>query len=499
MGALTKSSLEGAGQMSSNEAAERMAPLLLELARATRARRFYPATHPTVQGALKRSALAWRDALERHGELRVNLRPGGFELADGTPIEALGCEELADLLHERGVSGFASTPGLDLRQLAAFGDLLNGDTDTSLARLLVEHDVTRLRVIERPPEPVRPAPQGHEVSDATLELLRLIAELERCDEVGSYRMVARRMRGVLERLAAVKNHVDAYRAALVYCRHASEGPGLPGELREEARTQLQELISAEDMIRFVIEKASTASTLTSVQAVHVLTCAGPAAVGALLEEHGRSDADERKQLVSILIAMGDEAFPALIEELGSDNSRRVRRAAMLLGDVQNPRGVEYLSQLLHQRDPNVRREAARSLLRIGTDRAILTLVEALGSDEPTAQVAAGCLGATRNRTALRALSAAVPEAGGRPDAVRLEAIRGLGRIGHESAAPCLSAVLKRGGLFRRSEGRELRLAAAHALGRIGGSEATAALRAAARRGDPAVREACEQALEQLEL
>lgn len=499
MGVLSKNSLEGAGQMNSKRAAERMAPLLLELARATRARRFHSASHPTVQGALKRSALAWRDALECHGALRVNLRPGGFELDDGTAIEARGCEELADLLRARGVSGFASSPGLDLRQLAAFVDLLNGDTDTSLARLLAEHDVTRLRVIEGPPEPVRRASQGHDLSDATLELLRLIAELERCDEVGPYRMVARRMRGVLERLAEAKNHADAYRAALVYCRHASDSPGRPGELREEARSQLQELISADDMIPFVIEKASAAATLTSVQAVQVLTCAGQTAVAALLDEHGRSNADERRQLVSILIAMGDEAFPSLVEELGSDSSPRVRRAARLLGDVQNPRGVEYLSQVLHQHDPDVRREAARSLLRIGTDRAILRLVEALGSDEPTAQVAACCLGAARNRIALRALRGAVPEAGGRPEAVRLEAIHGLGRIGHQSAAPCLSAVLKRGGLFRHSEGRELRVAAAHALGRIGGGEATVALRAGARRGDPVVREACRRALEQLEL
>jgi hypothetical protein len=485
--------------MSSKQAAaERVAPLLLELARAARARRFYPASHPTVQGALKRSAVAWRDALERHGELRVDVRDEGFALGDGTAIEALGCEELADMLRERGVRGFTSRPGLDLRQLATFVDLLNGDTTTPLAQLLAEHDVTGLQVSEQPSEPVLPAQEAHKVSHATLELLRLISELERSDEVGSYRMVARRIRSVLQRLLSVKNHVDAYRAALVFCRHASDGPGLPGALREEARTELRELISCDGMIRFVIEKAGASSSLTSVQAVQVLTCAGPAAVASLLEEHGRRDPEDRRQLVSILIAMGDEAFPAIIEELGAEDSRRVRRAAMLLGDMQNPRGVEYLSKLLHQDDPNVRREAARSLLRIGSDRAIMTLVDGLGGAEPTALVAASCLGSTRNRTALRALSTAVPEASGRPEAVRIEAIRGLGRIGHESATPCLAAVLKTSGLFRRAENRELRVAAAHALGRVGGDDALTALRSAARRGDAAVREACQQALQQLE-
>jgi HEAT repeat protein len=484
---------------SKQDAAERIAPLLLELARAARARRFYPASHPTVQGALKRSAVAWRDALERHGALHVELRPDGFALDDGTQIEALGCEELADMLRTRGVTGFTGSAGLDLRELATFIDLLNGDSPTPLGELLREHDVTRLEVRERPLEPRPPVDaRGHEFSDATLELLRLIAELERSEEAGAYRMVARRMRDALGRLLEDKNHVDAYRAALVYCRHASEGPGLPGDVREEARTQLRELVSSEEMVGFVIEKAGASASLTSVQAVRVLSSAGPAAVAALLEEHGRRDPEQRRQLVSILIAMGDEAFPTIIEELACDDSRRVQRAAMLLGDMQNPRGVEYLAQLLDGDDPNVRREAARALLRIGTERAIFTLVDALGQDEPTALVAASCLGSTRNRSALRALIQAVPDEAGRPPAVRIEAIRGLGRIRHESAVPALSAVLQSGSLFRRGEERELRVAAAHALGRIGGDEASAALRAAAGRGDAAVCEACAQALQPLE-
>ena len=166
--------------------AERMAPLLLELARATRARRFYPAAHPTVQGALKRSARAWRDALDRHGALQVDLRPNGFALVDGTAIEALGCEELADMLQMRGVRQLTAEPGLDLRQLAALVDLLNGTPGASLASLLSDHDVTHLSVVERRQEPESETDPGHDVSDATLELLRLISELEVCNEPAAY-------------------------------------------------------------------------------------------------------------------------------------------------------------------------------------------------------------------------------------------------------------------------------------------------------------------------
>ncbi len=478
--------------------AERMAPLLLELARATRARRFYPAAHPTVQSALKRSARAWRDALDRHGAVRVDLRPNGFALVDGTAIEALGCEELADMLHMRGVRQLTAEPGLDLRQLATLVDLLNGTPSPSLASLLSDHDVTHLSVVERRQEPESERNPGHDVSDATLELLRLISELEVCNEPAAYRMVARRMSAVLERLIESKNAVDAYRAALVYCRHASDAAGLPGELREEARNQLRALASSEDMLRFVIEKARAESPLASVQAVQVLTCAGSTAVPELLAEHGRLDPEARRRIVSVVIAMGDEAFPSIVEELDCNDSRRIRRAVTLLGDMQNPKGVEFLAELLHNPDPSVRRDAARSLLRIGSERAVLTLVEALSGEEQTALVAASCLGAARNRTALRALGQVVPEESGRPESVRVEAIRSLGRIGLEAAVGCLAGVLRSGGFFRRKDARVLRVAAAEALSRIGGEEAMAALRTASRRGDTAVRKACHQALDQLE-
>ena len=171
---------------------------------------------------------------------------------------------------------------------------------------------------------------------------------------------------------------------------------------------------------------------------------------------------------------------------------------MLIGDMQHPRGVEFLAGLVHDADRLVSREAARSLLRIGNEPAILVLVGALSAREETALVAARCLGATRSRTALRALISAASEKGGHSEAVRLEAIRGLGRMGHDASVELLVTLLDSRGLLRRKTARPIRLAAAHALGRIGGVRASGALHANAGRGDPAVREACREALQVIE-
>ncbi|MBW2281635.1 MAG: HEAT repeat domain-containing protein [Deltaproteobacteria bacterium] len=502
---------------------QEVGPLLLELARAARARRFYPAAHPTVQGAVKRTSVAWRDTLERRGSFEVRVRPDGFGLPDGTRIETLGCQELAGMLRGWGVSSLYAESGLDLRQVAAIVDLLNGNGGLPLPDLLQAHDVRHLRVTcngaaPEPEsahvptaEPVEPDPtpaatpttataadSRAPIRDGTLELLRLIAELERCDEAGSYRMVSRRMRGVVDRLFENKDYVDAYRAALVYCRHASEGPGLPLEIRQEARSALRELGSNDGMLRFIVDKACASSALTSVQAVQVLRCMGSAVVAMLLEEIGRSRASERSKVVGILIAMGEEAFPVLVDELQSGDPSRVRRAAMLVGDMQNPRGVECLSGLIHDANTQVSREAARSLLRIGTDRAVLVLVSALSASEQTALVAASCLGASRSRTALRALISVASEPDGHTEAIRLEAIRGLGRIGRSAAVEPLAKLLDPGRRFRQKTPRAIRLASAHALGRIGGADACQALSTNTRRGDSAIREACRAALDDLE-
>jgi HEAT repeat protein len=91
---------------------------------------------------------------------------------------------------------------------------------------------------------------------------------------------------------------------------------------------------------------------------------------------------------------------------------------------------------------------------------------------------------------------AVVEPGGdRPDEVRREAIRSLGRIGRREATPTLARVLERASFFGRKRSRALRVAAAHALGRIGGGEAQMLLARHARRGDRLVRQACSEALQ----
>jgi HEAT repeat protein len=95
---------------------------------------------------------------------------------------------------------------------------------------------------------------------------------------------------------------------------------------------------------------------------------------------------------------------------------------------------------------------------------------------------------------MQALVGVIESSGRRSLQLRREAVRSLGRIGRSEAAGALAQVLQRRAWFRRKHNRLLRVAAAHALGRIGGPDAFGYLDEHSRHGDPAVRQACSEAL-----
>ena len=329
-------------------------------------------------------------------------------------------------------------------------------------------------------------------------LLQELAAFERCRKLGEYERCADRVDHHVHALIEAKNPFEAYRALLVYARHAADAQGRPSALREAAIARLRALQGEERLLRYVAGRAMSRSTLTSVQAIQVLRYLGAPAVRVLLEAQAGATTHEQRKLVSILIAMGDEALPTIVDELASPDPARVRRAVAILGDMQNPRGIDFLAGLLSHRDRRVGREAARSLVRIGSQRALDVLIQSLNDGGDRALVAASCLGGSRTRTAMRALIATVPEGSGHSDEVRQEAVRSLGRIGNEAALDCLVDVLRRAPLFHRGRMRSLRCTAAQAIARIGGEPAAQALRSHTRGGDPAVRQACRQALRQVE-
>jgi HEAT repeat protein len=176
----------------------------------------------------------------------------------------------------------------------------------------------------------------------------------------------------------------------------------------------------------------------------------------------------------------------------ADSDAAVRLAAIkALGDLDDPRAVEALSQALrNDSDPEVREMAAWALGEIENPAAVPALSEALRSDrEARVRVkAAWALGEIESPRAVEALGAAL-----RDDniEVRRMAIWALGEIESPQAVALLVPLL-------RDQDRETREKTAWALGEIESADAVQGLSAAVRDSEASVREMAVWALGEIE-
>ena len=327
---------------------ERVASLLLELARALRARRFYPAKHPALRDALERAASVWGDGLPSGQEVHLELKHGTLALARGTPLRGPGIDDIARELWLRGVRRLRIHSDLEAKETLALIDVLTADADVqaaaggfeqALRAAGVRHITTseidfgehlgRARGAESPQsdaagtegpgsaeaaavpqalelgetsEARQTPPQAQpkeQLADPTVELLRLLADLERCDEVSKYNLLSNRIEAAVDALLRAKSCADAYCAVLAYCRHAMDTEGRPTPIYREARDRLRRLLDHDALLELVIDRACATSGLSSIHATQVLICVGSVAVPTLLRKRSESNAAVCSQTNSI--------------------------------------------------------------------------------------------------------------------------------------------------------------------------------------------------------
>ena len=495
---------------------EAVTPLLVELARLFRARQFYPSEHPAFRDALERAAAAWCGALPMLGRVEVVLDGSGFGLPNGLPLHGAGLDELALELAGWRISGLYFEGGLAAQELEGFVDILCAEgaharRARGLFHSLEDAGLRKLGALSPEPGPGQGSAAATQASgdpeqletdveraQATAALVRALEGIERCDSLSDYKSCALEVERQTDVLCRAKNVADAYRGLLCWTRHATDAGGRDGLIRAEASDRLERMLRDDRMLQFVVDQACSAVGVASVQATQVLIAVGPTVVPRVLEKLASVEGEHRAQAGSVLVAMGEQTFPALVDQLTSPEPGRVRRAAHLLGEIQNPRGVEFLVEHLAYPDAMVKKEVARALVQIGTPRAMDALLAGL-RQPATAELTAAALGAAAGTRAARVVQAliGVAEDGDRELGVRREAIRSLGRLASAEALPALVRLLEHRSLFGRKKLRMLRVVAAQSIGRIGGDEAHGVLETYARRGDAAVRDACRHALYQI--
>ncbi len=533
--------------------------LLIEVGRVLKAFRFYPEQHPSRKEAIDRGFSAWRGELDRSGELALEIKQSTFRIAGSG--EVIGRGALDDLVREfvhRGVRRVVFAADADREAFCALVDVLALDPDqivddggveqalySRATSGVVLNAVDYTKLLDREPAPFvaeeadasadasdegdadLPIPRDQTLgvdplaalqgmlntensdvndgaclpepeADPSAELIAALRHLDECRVDAGYQDLLQRVSVGCAALVDNGAADDIYRAVLVLSSHAVDA-SRPDRQRTLAEEALFQLVTSE-RIEDIIERACKTGPQASVRATQILLQLGAHVVPCLLDTlQTESDPDRRGQMNAILIAMGAKATPAVIESLRCESEIRQRLAARLAGEIQNPEAVPELRSLLKNTatPPELQKEVAKALVRIGSPRAIDALVDAVNNPSPEiASVAAFCLGATNHPKSLEVLVSTLRRSI-REDELNLarEVIRALGRLGRSEAVGELGAILSRRAWFGRRRQRELKLSAAAALARLPGEEAQELLEQTIRRGDAQLRRAAQTALD----
>jgi HEAT repeat protein len=288
-------------------------------------------------------------------------------------------------------------------------------------------------------------------------------------------------------------------------REASGDAEKRSELVQHASIMLARLIGPEGVV--------SAETLLSeensdklVRNVRVLSMLGPIALSPIVEMvKERGQMELRDNAVTALVAAGPAGAQALIAELSKKNSWYAYRNILdVLADIRCAEAVEQIGAMVRHPDERIRREAVRSLARIGDPGSLPTVLGATNDGSSAVRrMAVRALGTFKDPSVADYLFDIVFASGKGPRAKEEEGVAeaaclALGDLREKSLVPRLLQLVRKGGLFRKGMPDEVRAAACIALGTIGDTSAVPMLEKAAGDSSAVVRSSAEKSLHGLE-
>jgi hypothetical protein len=210
------------------------------------------------------------------------------------------------------------------------------------------------------------------------------------------------------------------------------------------------------------------------------------AEAVLAQLGGATSIAERRVFYDVLGKL-DHAVPVLVRQLGDDRWYVVRNAVELLGALGDVTVEPYVAEALEHGDERVRRAAALALAKLGTPSAQRDLYHAMKKvADPVRHLAATAIATGEGERAVASLVEALGKGG--DDESQKAIVMALGRIGTPEAVKALTrAAQDNGGILSRGRSLAVRIAAVQALGEAGTSEARSALRELTHDPEKAVR------------
>lgn len=208
----------------------------------------------------------------------------------------------------------------------------------------------------------------------------------------------------------------------------------------------------------------------------------------------------RKALATALVRIGHPALPPLISTLRDERWYVVRNMVAILGEIGGRECTGALKGSLYHGDDRVRKEAIRTMVKLGGREAENLIIQLLADkDASIVRQAILSLGILKSQTAVQPLIDIVTgrDLFLRELALKKESVQALGRIGDRRATSVLLDLLESPRWLAWNRWDELRVAAAAALGQLGDETALPALKARAERSGQLGR-TCGEAVDTIE-
>ena len=208
--------------------------------------------------------------------------------------------------------------------------------------------------------------------------------------------------------------------------------------------------------------------------IRALVKLGPNALAPLVGiVKDRGHLELRERALEALECAGTVGADALLAELKKENKWYTYRNVLnVIADLKLVEAVDEVGGMASHPDERIRREAVRSLARIGSADS-LSVVLAAGNDHSTAvrRTATRVLGMFGDRGVAGQLLDIINDRGplGKDEdrGVKEAACLALGDLHDSTLIPELGELLSKGGIFRKGKPDEIRAAACIALGSIG--------------------------------
>jgi HEAT repeat protein len=508
-----------------NDAPNRNGELVTELYKALKASLFYPENHPLRNDILQRS-YQFLVKLVNERDLSLVVTRNGFSSTEGgiAVANSLMAKAMAKELFLREIQRLSFLPGLSFQHFQDFLALLAVDPQKivelgGMEKILTEQGILSIITNEinisavftkRQVQDAETGEPSREIiteedspaelvflppdETADMEIDEIIALMEKELDDSLYLQLARLL--LTKAQAFKERNMFEWLVPVVLSLLKQGLDGMKSQAQRDCAFAAFEQIAAEEMTRYLLlllenrgfKEKETVYLILS----HLGEKAAPAAIQRIC---AAGNIHARKALATALVRIGKPAVPPLLAMLNDARWFVVRGMLTILGEIRCKECVQTLRPTIYHNDERVRKEAIRSLTKIGGPEAVEILIELLSDKDPSiVRQVIFPLGILKSDKALEPLIHIIKKRDIFLKSLPLkkEVLQAIGLIGDKRAIPHLVKMAKKRHWLVARRGEELRISVIGIIGQLGDESSLVFLQKMSAGGGPVGR-ACNAA------